>query len=147
MLTSWEKFTPGKWTREINVRDFIQENYTPYTGDSAFLAPPTERTQKLWSQVNVLMKEEIQKGILDVETRIIAGITASGPGYIDQSLEQIVGLQTDKPLKRAIMPFGGIRTVQTALKAYGRELDPDTARIFQYRKTHNEAVFDAYTKR
>jgi formate C-acetyltransferase len=147
MLTSWEKFTPGKWTREINVRDFIQENYTPYTGDSAFLAPPTERTQKLWSQVNVLMKEEIQKGILDVETRIIAGITANGPGYIDQSLEQIVGLQTDKPLKRAIMPFGGIRTVQTALKAYGRELDPDTARIFQYRKTHNEAVFDAYTKK
>ena len=147
MATQWEGFARGKWAKEINIRDFIQENYRPYTGDESFLAPPTERTQRLWAQVEALMKEEVKHGILDVETRLVAGITASAPGYIDRDLEQIVGLQTDKPLKRAIMPFGGVRTVQTALEAYGRTLDPETARIFEYRKTHNDAVFDAYTKK
>ena len=146
-LSAWDGFKQGKWTREINVREFIQENFTPYTGDSTFLAPTTPRTDELWGQVKELMKEEIKKGILDVETKIIAGIDASGPGYINQGLEQIVGLQTDAPLKRAIMPFGGIRTVQSALKAYGREMDPETARVFKYRKTHNDGVFDAYTKK
>ena len=116
-LSAWDGFKQGKWTREINVRDFIQDNFTPYTGDSAFLAPTTPRTDELWGQVKELMKEEIQKGILDVETKVIAGIDASGPGYINKGLEQIVGLQTDAPLKRAIMPFGGIRTVQSALTA------------------------------
>ncbi len=147
MVMQWDGFKRGKWSREINVRDFIQENYTPYTGNESFLAAPTERTQALWAKVDALMKEEVKLGILDVETRTIAGITASAPGYIDRELEQIVGLQTDKPLKRAIMPFGGIRTVQTALESYGRELDPETARIFDYRKTHNDAVFDAYTQK
>jgi len=146
-LSAWDGFKQGKWTREINVRDFIQDNFTPYTGDSTFLAPTTPRTDELWGQVKGLMKEEIRLGILDVETRVIAGIDASGPGYINKDLEQIVGLQTDAPLKRAIMPFGGIRTVQSALKAYGREMDPETARIFKYRKTHNDGVFDAYTKK
>lgn len=147
MVAQWDGFKRGKWSREINVRDFIQENYTPYTGNESFLAAPTERTQALWAKVEALMKEEVRLGILDVETRTIAGITASAPGYIDRELEQIVGLQTDKPLKRAIMPFGGVRTVQTALESYGRELDPETARIFDYRKTHNDAVFDAYTQK
>lgn len=147
MVAQWDGFKRGKWSREINVRDFIQENYTPYTGNESFLAAPTERTQALWAKVDALMKEEVKLGILDVETRTIAGITASAPGYIDRELEQIVGLQTDKPLKRAIMPFGGVRTVQTALESYGRKLDPETARIFDYRKTHNDAVFDAYTQK
>lgn len=142
----WQEFTPGKWNQEINVRDFIQKNYTPYIGDESFLASSTERTQTLWSQVCELMKQEREKGILDVDTKVPSGITAHGPGYIAEDLEQIVGLQTDKPLKRAIMPFGGIRVVKKSLEAYGYKLDPETDNIFKYRKTHNDGVFDAYTR-
>ncbi|MGI0499681.1 formate C-acetyltransferase [Limnospira platensis CENA597] len=142
----WQGFKQGKWTKEVNVRDFIQKNYSLYEGDSGFLANATERTNNLWDQVKELMAEERKKGILDAETKIPSGINAYGAGYIDRSLEQIVGLQTDKPLKRAIMPYGGIRVVKKSLEAYGYELDPETEKIFtQYRKTHNDGVFDAYT--
>lgn len=147
MLTQWQDFTPGVWTQEVNVQDFIQTNYTPYLGDETFLAGATSRTQQLWEQVANLMRLEREKGILDADTRIVSSITAHAPGYIDRDLEQIVGLQTDKPLKRAIMPFGGIRVVEAALKAYGYELHPETKEVFtKYRKTHNDGVFDGYTK-
>jgi formate C-acetyltransferase len=142
----WEGLKPGKWTEEIDVRDFIQKNYTPYERDGAFLAEATERTQTLWGKVRELMKEEGNKGILEAETKIPSGINAYGAGYIDRDLEQIVGLQTDKPLKRAIVPYGGIRVVKKSLEAYGYQLDPETEKIFtKYRKTHNDGVFDAYT--
>jgi formate C-acetyltransferase len=138
---------PGDWSQTINVRDFIQTNYSPYLGDSSFLAPPTERTQTLWAQVAELMRQERDKGILDADTKVVSTITSHAPGYIDRDLEQIVGLQTDKPLKRAIMPFGGIRTVKAALEAYGYQLDSQTEEIFtRYRKTHNDGVFDAYSR-
>jgi formate C-acetyltransferase len=143
----WQDFTPASWQHSIDVRDFIQHNYTPYSGDGSFLAAASDRTQALWRQVSELMQQERQKGILEAETKIPASLTAYGPGYIDANLEQIVGLQTDAPLKRAIMPFGGIRTVQKALEAYGYTLDAETEQIFtRYRKTHNDGVFDAYTK-
>ncbi len=143
----WQGFVTGKWGKEINVRDFIQKNYKPYLGDETFLAEATERTTTLWKKVTELMKEERRKGVLDVETKIPASITAYGPGYIDRDLERIVGLQTDKPLKRAIMPYGGIRVVKAGLEAYGYKLDPETEKIFtQYRKTHNDGVFDGYTR-
>ena len=146
MYVQWHGFTEGCWTREINVRDFIQENYTPYEGSAEFLVAPTPKTEQLWHEVLELMKLEHQKGILDVDTKIPAGITAHDAGYIHQELEQIVGLQTDKPLKRAIMPYGGIRVVKAGLEAYGYKLDPGTEEIFtKYRKTHNDGVFDAYT--
>lgn len=141
------EFVPGAWQTTIDVRDFIQRNYSPYTGDDSFLAPATERTQRLWARVRDLMATERERGVLDADTRVPSGITSHAPGYIDQTLEQIVGLQTDKPLKRAIMPFGGIRVVEGALKAYGYELDPQTKETFtKYRKTHNDGVFDAYTE-
>lgn len=144
---AWQGFLPGPWDAEINVRDFIQRNYSPYTGDNAFLAGATQRTQTLWEQVSELMLQERAKGILDTDTKVPSGITAHAPGYIDSSLEQIVGLQTDYPLKRAIMPLGGIRVVQKSLEAYGYELDDDTRETFtKYRKTHNDGVFDAYTR-
>jgi len=147
MFQEWTGFTPGKWTQEIDVRDFIQKNVTPYTGDESFLSSATERTQALWKQVAELMKQEREKGILDVDTSVPSGITAHEAGYIDPSLEQVVGLQTDKPLKRAIMPLGGIRVVKSSLEAYGYTLDPQTEEIFtKYRKTHNDGVFAAYTK-
>ncbi|MFS8968943.1 formate C-acetyltransferase [Synechococcus sp. 'PEA 65AY6A-5F PE A'] len=140
-------FLPGRWQRCIDVRDFIQRNYTPYTGDESFLAPASERTQRLWAKVKDLMALERERGVLDADTDLPSSITSHPPGYIDRELEQIVGLQTDKPLKRAIMPFGGIRMVETALKAYGYELDPKVKEIFtKYRKTHNDGVFDAYTE-
>ena len=140
------KFQPGPWQNEVNVRDFIQRNYTPYDGDSAFLKAPTERTRALWGKVVALMDEERRRGgVYDIDASTISTITAHAPGYIDRDLEQIVGLQTDAPLKRAIMPFGGIRLVRTQLKAYGREMDPEVERVFNYRKTHNDGVFDAYT--
>lgn len=143
----WQDFTPGKWTNEINVRDFIQKNYTPYKEDDSFLAGATERTKILWQKVCNLMQQEREKGILDVDTKVPTSITAHAPGYIDQDLEQIVGVQTDKPLKRAIMPLGGIRVVKKSLEAYGYQLDPQTEEIFtKYRKTHNDGVFDAYTR-
>lgn len=143
----WKGFNFGNWCSEVDVRDFIQKNYKPYTGDDSFLCGATERTKKLWDKVIVLMKEESEKGILDAETKIPAGITAYGSGYIDKELEKIVGLQTDKPLKRAIMPYGGLRVVKKALESYGYKLDEDTEKIFaKYRKTHNDGVFDAYNE-
>ena len=144
---AWQGFLPGPWINEINVRGFIQCNYIPYTGDDAFLTPATERTRALWDQVSALMKQERAQDILDADTKVPSSITAHAPGYVDQSLEQIVGLQTDKPLKRAIMPLGGIRVVRKSLEAYGYQLDESTNEIFtQYRKTHNDGVFDAYTQ-
>uniref|UniRef100_A0ACD5H1D9 Pyruvate formate lyase family protein n=1 Tax=Desertifilum tharense IPPAS B-1220 TaxID=1781255 RepID=A0ACD5H1D9_9CYAN len=147
MFEQWKTFVPGKWTNEVNVRDFIQKNYTPYEGDRDFLASATDCTQKLWHQVQELMKQEREKGILDADTKVPSTITSHAPGYINQDLEQIVGLQTDKPLKRAIMPNGGIRVVEKGLEAYGYKLDPQTKEIFtKYRKSHNDGVFDAYNR-
>ena len=143
--SAWRGFRPGLWTKEINVRDFIQRNYEPYEGDGSFLAPATRRTRDLWERVNQLFAEERKKGVLDV-SQIPSSITAHAPGYIDRNNEIIVGLQTDAPLKRAVMPNGGFRLVANALKAYGYEPDPQLVEIFtKHRKTHNEAVFDAYT--
>lgn len=146
-MEAWRSFKKGTWSKDINVRDFIQLNYTPYEGDDQFLAGPTERTTQLWSQVAELMKEENQKGILDADTKVISTVSSHGAGYIDASKEIIVGLQTDKPLKRALMPFGGIRVANGALESYGYEMDKNTKEIFdlKYRKTHNDGVFDAYT--
>lgn len=142
----WHGFKTGTWTKEVNVRDFIQKNYTPYTGDESFLTDATSCTHNLWTEVKLLMKEEREKGILDTETKIPSTITAYPAGYVNQDLEKIVGLQTDKPLKRSIMPFGGIRVVEGSLKAYGYDIDPETRDIFtKYRKTHNDGVFSAYT--
>ncbi len=140
-------FKPGKWQTEINVRDFIQRNYTPYDGDSSFLAGPTEATKKLWEECCELFKKERENGgVLDMDTKIVSTITSHGAGYIDKDLEQIVGLQTDKPLKRSLQPFGGIRMAETSCKSYGYEVDPEITEIFtKYRKTHNQGVFDAYT--
>ncbi len=140
-------FKPGKWQSEINVRDFIQKNYTPYDGDSSFLAGPTEATTKLWDRCCELFKEERDKGgVLDMDTKVVSTITSHGPGYIIKDLEKIVGLQTDAPLKRSMQPFGGIRMAETSCKSYGYELDPEVKEIFtKYRKTHNQGVFDAYT--
>ena len=147
MTTAWNGFKTGNWNKEIDVRDFIQLNYTPYEGDASFLAGESERTKKLWDEVADLCKKEIANGgTLDVDTTTITAIDAYKPGYIDKELEQIVGLQTDAPLKRAIMPYGGIRMVENSCKAYGYELDPEVSKIFtKYRKTHNQGVFDAYT--
>ena len=143
--SAWAGFTPGLWQKEINVRDFIQQNYEPYEGDGSFLAPATERTKKMWAGLNELFVEERKKGVLDV-SQVPSSITSHAPGYIDRPNEIIVGLQTEAPLKRAIMPNGGFRMVLSALKAYGYDPDPQVVEIFsKYRKTHNQAVFDAYT--
>ena len=144
----WEGFTPGKWCEEgINVRDFIQKNYTPYEGDEEFLEGPTEATKKLWDEVMELSKQEREAGgVLDMDTKIVSGITSHPAGYIDKDLEQIVGLQTDKPLKRSLQPFGGIRMAEGACESYGYKVDPEVEMIFtKYRKTHNQGVFDVYT--
>jgi len=147
MYAEWYGFTEGSWTKEVNVRDFIQKNYTPYEGNAEFLVGATTRTQKLWQEVLELMKLEMQKGVLDVDTKVPSSIIAHDAGYINRELEQIVGLQTDKPLKRAIMPYGGIRVVKAGLEAYGYQLDPQTEEVFtKYRKTHNDGVFDVYTR-
>lgn len=139
-------FNTEKALKDINVRDFIVENYTPYDGDDRFLAEPTERTAKLWDELSELLKEERSRGgVYDIDEKTISTITAHEAGYIDKDLEQIVGLQTDEPLKRAIMPFGGIRMVRTSLEAYNKTMDKDVANVFKYRKTHNDGVFDAYT--
>ena len=145
--SSTTDFVGGKWQSEINVRDFIQKNYTPYDGDSSFLAGPTEATTKLWQECCDLFKKERENGgVLDMDTKIVSTITSHGAGYIDKSLEQIVGLQTDKPLKRSLQPFGGIRMAETSCKSYGYEVDPEITEIFtKYRKTHNQGVFDVYT--
>jgi len=141
-----QSFKSGNWAHNINVRDFILKNMTPYLGDDSFLAPATEVTKKLWAICSELTNIEKEKGILGAETKIPSSITSHGPGYLDKNLEKIVGFQTDAPLKRGIMPFGGIRVVKDALESYGYELDPTTLEIFtKYRKTHNEGVFDAYT--
>ena len=145
---AWNGFQNGDWQKEIDVRSFIQTNYTPYEGDASFLVGPTEKTKKLWDEVLELYKKEkaSEGGVLDIDTKTISTITAHDAGYIDKDLEQIVGLQTDKPLKRAIMPFGGIRIVEKSCEAYGRKVDPETDKIFHgIRKTHNDGVFDAYT--
>lgn len=139
-------FAEGKWTKEIDVRDFILANYTPYDGDESFLASPTENTQKLWEQLSDKMKIERDRGgVYDIDEHTISTITSHKPGYINQELEVIVGVQTDEPLKRAIMPFGGIRLVHTELETYHRELPKEIDEVFKYRKTHNDGVFDVYT--
>ncbi len=141
----WRTFKEGLWQKEINVRDFIQQNYEPYEGDESFLAPATERTKKIWARLNELFVEERKKGVLDISP-VPSSITAHAPGYIDKDNEVIVGLQTEAPLKRAIMPNGGLRMVLNGLKTYGYEADPHVVEAFtKFRKTHNEAVFDAYT--
>ncbi|MGD1900207.1 MAG: formate C-acetyltransferase [Phormidesmis sp.] len=145
-LSAWNGFVSDAWRDRIDVRDFIQRNYTPYTGDRTFLTEATPRTEQLWAQISVLMKQERERGILDTDTAVPTGITAHAAGYVDAGLEQIVGLQTDQPLKRAIMPLGGIRVVEKSLEAYGYKIDPALHEIFtKYRKTHNDGVFDAYT--
>jgi formate C-acetyltransferase len=142
---AWRGFKPGLWQRDVNVRWFLQQNYTPYEGDSSFLAPPTDRTRDLWKKLEAMFVEERKKGVLDI-SQIPSSITAHAPGYIDKDKELIVGLQTDAPLKRAIMPNGGLRMVLNALKAYGYEPDPKVVEAFtKHRRTHNDGVFDAYT--
>ncbi len=145
-MNTWNGFKKGKWMKEIDVRDFIQKNYIPYDGDEEFLASATDRTNELWRKVLELMEEERKKGILGADTKTVSTVTSHEAGYIDKDLEQIVGLQTDKPLKRGIIPFGGLRVVKKALSAYDYELDKQTEEIFSnYRKTHNGGVFDVYT--
>src|SRR5436190_11087017 len=142
---AWRGFEPGLWQRDINVRWFIQRNYTPYDGDGKFLEPATQRTKSIWKKLENLFVEERKKGVLDV-SQIPSSITAHAPGYIDRENEVIVGLQTEAPLKRAIMPNGGLRMVLSSFKAYGYEPNPVLVEAFtKYRKTHNEGVFDAYT--
>ena len=150
MREEWRGFKGSHWTDDVNVRAFIQDNYTPYDGDEEFLEGPTEATDKLWGKLTELQKEERAKGgVLECETEVVSSLTAYGPGYIDESmkdLEQIVGLQTDKPLKRAFMPFGGIKMAEQAAETYGYKVNPQFHKIFNdYHKTHNQAVFDAYT--
>ena len=147
MKNEWNGFVPGVWEREINVRDFIQKNYTPYDGDDSFLAGPTEDTTELWAQVMDLTKKEHEAGgVLDMDTRVISTITSHGPGYLNKDKETIVGFQTDKPFKRALMPYGGIRMAKKACEDNGYHLDPEIEEFFTiHRKTHNAGVFDAYT--
>ncbi len=150
MREEWRGFTGAHWRDDVNVRDFIQRNYSPYDGDAAFLAGPSAATAKLWDDVQKLQKDERAKGgVLDMETETVSSITAYGPAYIgeaDKALEKIVGLQTDKPLKRAFMPYGGIKMAEEACTTYGYTPNPELHKIFtEYRKTHNQGVFDAYT--
>lgn len=147
MRTEWKSFTGGAWEKEINVRDFIQQNYTPYKGDGKFLKEATEDTKDLWQQVLALMKEEREKGgVLDMDTKTVSTITSHGPGYLDKDKEKIVGLQTDKPLKRSMQPYGGIRMAVKACEDNGYHVDPEVVEYFTtHRKTHNAGVFDAYT--
>ena len=146
----WDGFEGRLWKEEINTRDFIQKNYKPYDGDSSFLAGPTEATNRLWGILQQLQKEERAKGgVLDMDTEIVSTLTSHGPGYISEEtkdLEKIVGLQTDKPLKRAFMPFGGIKMAEEACRTYGYTPSPELHKIFtEYSRTHNQGVFDAYT--
>lgn len=144
--TAWNGFTPGPWQHEINVRDFIQRNYQPYEGDAAFLAGPTERTLKIWEILSQMFPVEREKGIYDVDNKVPSSIVSHGPGYISKDDEVIVGLQTDAPLKRGMIPFGGWRMIETALETYGYDVPADLREIFtKYRKTHNQGVFDGYT--
>ncbi len=147
MPQEWEGFVGGHWTDEINVRDFIQKNYTPYDGDESFLADPTDATKKLWADVLDLAKKEREAGgVLDMDTKVVSSLVSHGAGYIEKDLEQIVGLQTDKPFKRALMPYGGLRMAEKACSDNGYTIDPEIKHIFtEYRKTHNAGVFDVYT--
>jgi formate C-acetyltransferase len=147
MKQEWINFKEGQWTKSVDVRNFIQLNYTPYTGDDSFLVGATDATKKLWEEVSELSKKERENGgVLDVDTETISGINEYKAGYIDEAFEKIVGVQTDAPLKRAVMPFGGIRMAENAAKSYGYEVSPRISEIFtKYRKTHNQGVFDAYT--
>ena len=147
MTKQWNGFKGDSWKSKIDVKDFIQKNYTLYEGDDSFLVGKTDKTNKVWDKANSLILEEIKKGIIDVETNEISGIDNFKPGYIDKENEVIVGLQTDAPLKRIVNPFGGFRMVEQSLKEYGYELNKDIKEFFpKYRKTHNEGVFDAYTE-
>ncbi|WP_099346826.1 formate C-acetyltransferase [Clostridium tertium] len=147
MKQEWINFKEGQWTKSVDVRNFIQLNYTPYNGDDSFLSGATEATKKLWDEVSELFKKERENGgVLDVDTETVSGINEYNAGYIDKAFEKIVGVQTDAPLKRAVMPFGGIRMAENAAKSYGYEISPKISEIFtKYRKTHNQGVFDAYT--
>lgn len=146
--TAWQGFHTGEWRHLVNVRNFIQKNYSPYTGDESFLAGISPRTKKVWEKASTLITEEIKKGIIDVDTSTVSGIDNFAPGYIDRENEVIVGLQTDAPLKRIVNPFGGMRMAKSALAEYGYQLDPNVEENFKlYRKTHNEGVFDAYPER
>ena len=146
--SAWKGFRTGEWRHLVNVRNFIQKNYTPYAGDESFLAPTSERTQKVWDKSHALILEELRKGILDVETDAISGINNFAPGYIDRDNEVIVGLQTDAPLKRIVNLYGGMRMAESALEQYGYKLNPEIEKHFRtYRKTHNDGVFDAYPPR
>lgn len=147
MFKEWEGFKEGNWQKAIDVRDFIQNNYTLYEGDKSFLSGISEKTKKVWDKSSDLIVEEIKKGIIDVATDRISGIDNYEPGYIDKDNEVIVGLQTDAPLKRIVNPFGGWRMVENSLKEYGFEIDKNIGEYFpKYRKTHNQGVFDAYTE-
>ena len=143
----WNGFESGKWTDSVNVRDFIQKNYTLYEGDGSFLQGPTKSTTKLWDQVMDLARQEREAGgVLDMDTKVVSTITSHGAGYLDKDLETIVGFQTDKPFKRSMQPFGGIRMAQNACEAYGYKVDDEVVNIFtKYRKTQNQGVFDVYT--
>ena len=147
MKQEWRFFQPGEWEREINVRSFIQKNYTPYDGDESFLAGASESTKKLWEQVMELSRQEqAAGGVLDMDTKIISTITSHGPGYLDKEKETIVGFQTDKPFKRSLQPYGGIRMAEKACADNGYKVDPEISEFFTtHRKTHNAGVFDAYT--
>lgn len=146
--SAWSGFKTGEWRHLVNVRNFIQKNYTPYSGDESFLSPVSEKTAKVWEEAGELIKEEIKKGIIDVEVNAVSGINNFAPGYIDRKNEVIVGLQTDAPLKRIVNPFGGMRNAESALEQYGYKLNPEIEKHFKlYRKTHNDGVFDAYPKR
>ncbi len=149
LLKEWFGFTEGRWQKEINVFEFIRLNYHPYEGDASFLAPATDATDKLWTKLQGLQKEERAKGgVLDMETEIVSSLTAYGPGYLEKDLEKIVGLQTDKPLKRAFMPYGGIKMAEESCTTYGYKPSEKLHQIFtQYHKTHNQGVYDTYTLR
>ena len=147
MRPEWTDFVGGKWENEINVRDFIQRNYTPYDGDESFLAGPTQNTTDLWAQVLDLSKQEREAGgVLDMDTKVVSTIVSHGPGYLDKSKETIVGFQTDKPFKRSMQPYGGIRMAEKACADNGYTVDPEISEFFStHRKTHNAGCFDAYT--
>ena len=140
-------FKEGLWQKEINVENFIKENYEEYLGDESFLKPISSKTKKIWDKCNNLLLEELKKGVIDIDTKNMSGIDNFEPGYIDKENEVIVGLQTDEPLKRIVNPYGGIRMVYNELDAYGYKLDENVDKYFnEYRKSHNQGVFDAYTK-
>ncbi|MDF2938192.1 MAG: pflB, partial [Paenibacillaceae bacterium] len=146
-MKQWDGFQGGAWEKEINVRDFIQQNVTVYSGEDTFLAPATDATNQLWKQVMELSKQERDNGgVLDMDTEVVSTITSHGPGYLNKDLETVVGVQTDKPFKRSLQPFGGIRMAEQACESYGFKVSEEVSRIFSdIRKTHNQGVFDAYT--